>query len=149
MRKYAIYLGVSVLLVGVAASASAANFPGLTKRPTVSAPDLKQRSWNPNQGVRQVKDNKLVVNTCQTENYQCAGAYQCEFIASRDHKDEFGNPVNMGNTMRFYSCNYTGGSGFFPSCSFGTPAGNFHNSIQGDMRRFPGGVREYTCQILN
>jgi hypothetical protein len=97
--------------------------------------------------IQKLEIGKIFEHTCATEGYECASGYRCEFIMSRDHEDEHGNPASYSQTNpRYYSCNATGATRR-PSCSLGlTPAGTFHSSIQGDLRMYPGGVPQYHCQ---
>jgi hypothetical protein len=124
-----------------AAELQRAPIPSSLDKPsyTVSAKPIPKR----------LETRQFFEHTCASEGYECASGYQCEFIMSRSGEDEHGNPVDLGynrTNLRFYNCNATGRTSQ-PSCSLGlTPSGFFHSSIQGDLRKIPGGVRVYHCQ---
>lgn len=91
---------------------------------------------------------KIYKNNCESQGFQCAGGYSCELIMTMAGQDARGNQVSMsGTNQRFYTCKISGRTDW-PTCSKGmTPTGRFVDGLGRDLRRIPGGVREYTCQI--
>ena len=50
-------------------------------------------------------------NTCDTEGYQCASGYSCDFVMTMSGKDALDRPAKLsyGKTnLRYYSCELTG-----------------------------------------
>ena len=92
---------------------------------------------------------KIYKHNCESEGYQCAGGYTCELLMTQSGEDARGNPASMSGTKQnFYKCELSGRT-YSPTCSKGmTPTGNFIDGLGRDLRRIPGGVREYFCQIV-
>ena len=130
-------------------SASLAGAAELQRAPLTKSFDTSEYTVSAKPRIRKHEVKKIFEHTCASEGYQCASGYQCEFIMSASGENALGNPLNLPynrTNLRYYSCKATGYT-TWPTCSKGlTPSGHFHSDIHGDLRRIPGGVREYHCQ---